>query len=174
MEDVSTPENLQEQLMMAFKFDEEDLLSNRKGKLSARQKKKMLQFAIMSIAFGGTLFLGSVLFPIFLIPEPGKMASLLMVGSLAMMALLFSIYLFWMYWQTYKSGIVVRLHGKASVEHEGGKPVLRIDGETIALSSDLSWLFDNDNVYNVYYSYSAKQLMSIEIDKRKSTSHRPY
>ena len=162
MEDISA-EGIQAKFMEAFRFDEKDLATNRDGELSPKQLQQMrrhaiVTFAIFSLVIPLVVFL--FIFPNFR-PEM-KTPALVLVGFISLPCVLIGSGSAWLYWQAYKSGTVICLHGKVVFRQDGYKLLMSIDEETISVPSTVRELFDTKARYNVYYVGYMPHIMSIE------------
>ena len=172
MEAISTEKEMRDKFMDAFRFDENDLVANREGQLSLRQKQQMRRYAIFSIVFFGLVVPFALFLLIVYLEENSRWetATYVLFGFLSLMPVLTGLGLFWQYWQTYKSGTVVCLNGTVDFRYEKGKLLMEIDEESIGVSAHVRGLFQKDVIYNVYYIDFVNHIMSVERVQSKQSA----
>jgi hypothetical protein len=161
--EVVSAEDIQAKFMEAFRFDEMDLATNREGELSPKQLHQMRRHAIVTFVIS-SLVVPLVVF-LFIFPNfrnEMKTPGLVLVGFISFPCILIGSMSAWLYWQAYKSGTVICLHGTVDFRQDGYKVLMSIDEESILVQANVRELFEPNAIYNVYYVVYMPHIMSIE------------
>ena len=162
MEVVPKQETSQKQLMEAFKFNLDDLSSNRNGNLGINQKKRILNQGILSFSiFGLVGFLFAGIF-IFSTKRPINEIPLEIPGFMIIAFGVIGIALSWLYWRTYRLGTVKQLNGKVFFQQINGRPCLCVSETAIPIIMNVAGLFEEDHMYNIYYAPLISVIVAVE------------
>lgn len=162
MEPISNQELAQKRFMQVFKFDQDDLLANRKGNLGQSQKKRVLNQGILALSIVGFVgVLVAYIFLVFVDIPISKIPLEVVVGvilTLASMGTWFS----WIYWKTYTLGTVDKLTGKVSWQSGRYSIYLCVGDRRVPVSMGIDGLFDQDGIYNIYYAPLIRLVVAVE------------
>jgi hypothetical protein len=158
----TAPESLQDKFMKAFKFDEIDLSSNKEGSLSVNQKKRILNQGILSFSsfgFVGILFAGLFLFSA---RKPINGTTLQISAGMFVVFAVIGIALSWLYWRAYKLGTVKQINGKVFFQQVSGQLRLCIGKTCIPTLMNVTELFEDEAIYNIYYAPLISVIVAVE------------
>ncbi len=152
----------QEAAMLVFSFDEDDLSMNRQGKLSEKQKHRLIvnrNRGTMVMASVGVIFA-----IVFLIPNSRTHAPLrwFALGSVVLFGLMAAV-LFWIGSRSFRRGIVESATGTITFKGWSRIDAMEIDGERFPFLPYYERLFVPGVVYTNYFAPADRPIMSAEI-----------
>ncbi|MBK8421359.1 hypothetical protein [Candidatus Villigracilis saccharophilus] len=162
MEITSTQPSVQNQFMEVFKFDYQDLLSNKTATSVKPKKKRVMNYAVTSFSIFqvvGLFFTGMFLF---VSKKPFSEISLAIPGFFLVIFTIIGASLAWLHWSTYSLGTVKRLYGKVEFQEVKGMLFLCIEETRIRMLLDVVNLFEKNSVYAIYYADPISTIMSVE------------
>jgi hypothetical protein len=154
---------LKRKAMQAFFFDEDDLPSNREGRLSDRQKQRFVTTTkVGTIAF---ILSGLILSAVFIWTweEPLDQLPWIIPALITVSFTIIGIYVYGLGGKVYKSGIVKSAIGTAVFEKRLGEMFLQIDGVYFRSQRKFRQIFVSDVQYKIYYAPSDNTIVSVEI-----------
>ncbi len=157
--------------MTALKFTEDDLIANREGRMSTRQRNVSKPPAVASIAqwviLGHFVLLVGLLGVIAITAnKPILWAILLVVAGLSAMPFMMSRNEFVMrpvLQSDLSKGRVAQVCGHAHLKIEGGSTHLYIGGEAFNVTTKISIAFEQGKPYCLYYLPQSKAIVSAEL-----------
>jgi hypothetical protein len=72
------------------------------------------------------------------------------------------IVLSWFYWKTYKLGIVKKINGKVFFQQVSGQLRLCVGEMCIPILKDVTGLFEEEAIYNIYYAPLISVIVAVE------------
>ena len=153
---------LKRKAMQTFFFDDDDLLFNREGKLSDKQKQRFMMTskagAIMLVLSG--FVLSALLVWTWEKPVNPSLWIFPVLGVVAFTT--FGIYVYRLGGKVYKPGTVKCVIGTATFKNRFGEMFLQINGEFFRSQRKYRKIFLPDLQYKVYYAPSDNTIVSIE------------
>ncbi len=155
----------QEEAMLVFNFDEDDLAMNRQGKLSETQRHRLMvnrNTGTVVMASAGLVF--AILFPV---PDSRSHAPhwWFAVGAFVVFGLMAGV-LFWIGSRSFRSGIVESATGTITLRGWPRIDAMEIGGERFPYLPKYERLFLPDVVYTIYFAPTDRPIMAAEILKQ--------
>lgn len=148
--------------MRIIGYSDLDLIANRTGILSERQKQIIQKNArTLLLVFGATGLVFALLIGL-TGKRPLTEGPMTIAGLLGCSFIAIGIALYWLQHRDYQNGIVKYLVGTIEVLPHRYRFVLSIDGKQLPILFDLRGLFEENAVYKVYYTPAARKLVSLE------------
>jgi hypothetical protein len=164
----SSKEPLPDWIEREFEFDKDDLLANRQGVMSKKQKDNAIRQGTRLLST--TLAAAVIVLGLLVYETPHKESFWRMLSNtITIIFILFSLGSFaWLGWRSRQAGssaIVKSIHGKVNFIQDKKKLCLRISDSKIQFEVEpkVKDLFSSDREYRFYYCDIDKTILSVEV-----------